>query len=70
MKFIMGDFMGFGAIGLIYEGFGGYLLAHIIFFALILFAIIGFFATIKWLFTRRKPKETPGQKWMRTGRMD
>ena len=70
MKFIMGDFMGFGAIGLVYEGFGSYLLSHIIFFTLIVLAVIGCFTVMKWIFTGRRPKETPGQKWMRTGRMD
>lgn len=70
MHFIMGDLFGVGIIGLGYSSMGGYLLSHIIFFAIVIFAAIGLFTTIKWLFTHKRKKETPGQKWLRTGRMD
>ena len=68
MQFIMGDFLGIGIIGLGYSGMGGYLLSHFVFFAVIIFAVIGLFSTIKWLFGRRKPKESAGDKWLRTGK--
>lgn len=70
MKFIMGEFLGIGIIGIGYSGTGGYLLSHFIFFATVVFAIIGLLATIKWLFFGRKPKETAGQRWLRTGKFD
>lgn len=44
-------------------------LFQILFILMVIFSIIGFITTIKWLFTRKK-KETPGEKWRRTGRMD
>lgn len=45
-------------------------LFQVLFLLMVVFAIIGLITTIKWLFTRNKNKETPGQKWRRTGRMD
>lgn len=45
-------------------------LFQILFILMVIFSIIGFITTIKWLFTRNRNKETPGQKWRRTGRMD
>lgn len=45
-------------------------LFQVLFLLMVVFAIIGFITTIKWLFTRNKNKETPEQKWRRTGRMN
>lgn len=70
MDFVMGDILGFGMVGWVYYTTTGYILSRVIFFGIILFAIIGFFTVIKWVFRRKKPKETAGQKWMRTGRTD
>ena len=60
-----------GAIGLFYDTTMGGVLSYLIFGLVCLFAVIGFFATIKWLFTRkRKKKETAGERWLRTGKFD
>lgn len=37
---------------------------------ILVFAVIGVIATVKWFLKRKKPKETPGEKWRRTGRID
>ena len=71
MKFIMGDILGAGGIGLIYYNTWGFILTHIIFFALIIFAIIGLITTIAFLFGRKgkgRHKETAEEKWIRTGK--
>ena len=36
--------------------------------AMFIFSIIGIITTIKWLLGRRKPKESAGDKWLRTGK--
>lgn len=35
-----------------------------------IFSIIGIIATVQFFRKRRKPKETPGERWLRTGKMD
>ncbi len=45
-------------------------LFQILFLLMVVFSIIGLITTIKWFFGKRKPKETPGEKWRRTGRID
>ena len=70
MKFIMGDIAGFGMVGWMYYDMTGYLIARGIFFAMAILAVIGLITVLKFLFTGRKKKETPGEKWMRTGRTD
>lgn len=46
-----------GVIGLFYDSTLTGLLAYLIFFAVIGFAIIGLISTSKWLFTRKKKKK-------------
>ena len=46
-----------GVIGLFYDSTLTGLLAYLIFFAVIGFAIIGLISTLKWLFTRKKKKK-------------
>lgn len=69
INFVMGDWMGFGIIGIVYEGFANYIISHIIFFVLAALCLVGLVSTIKWIFTRKRKKETPGEKWMRTGKL-
>jgi len=69
INFVMGDLAGFGIIGIVYQGFTNYIISHIIFFILAALCAIGLITSIKWLFTRKRKKETPGQKWMRTGKL-
>lgn len=45
-------------------------LLQILSIAMFIFSIIGIIATIKFFLNRRKPKETAGQKWLRTGKYD
>ena len=77
MKFIFGGENGWawlermaydGAIGLFYKDTLSGVISYIIFFALVIFAVIGFLAVLKWIFFGRKPKEDPGKKWLRTGK--
>lgn len=70
MEFIMGDFFLAGGIGIIYHTTWGGILAHVIFFAMIILSIIGLFSIVKWMFRKKRIKETPGQKWLKTGKMD
>lgn len=46
--------------------------AKLITIAILVFAVIGIITTIKWILDKRKPKhkETPHEKWLRTGKMD
>lgn len=66
----MGDIFGVGVVGWAYYNMTGYLLARILFFGMVLLSVIGLVTVVKFLFGGRKKKETPGEKWMRTGRMD
>lgn len=68
MEFIMGEFMSVGGIGLVYYNTWGFIFTHLIFFALVIFAVIGVISTLKFLIGGRKPKETAEQKWIRTGK--
>lgn len=70
MEFVMGDILGFGMIGWVYYNTTGYIFTRIISFSTTILATIGLITIIKWLFTRKRTKETPGQKWLRTGKMD
>lgn len=46
------------------------ILFNIVSIALLIFAVIGIIATIKWCTGRKSKKdETPGEYWKRTGRM-
>ena len=77
MKFIIGeDWISYferlayrGIIGIAYKDTLGGVIAYILFGLICIFTIIGIISTIKWLFTRGKRKETPGEYWKRTGRM-
>lgn len=57
-----------GVIGLFYDNTWMGLLAHVIVFALVFFALIGVIATLKFLFFRKK-KMSPHEKWLKTGKM-
>lgn len=76
MKFIIGE-SGWswleratyrGAIGLFYDNTLGGILAYLIFGIVAILAIIGFFTVLKWLFFRRKRKESAEAKWLKTGK--
>ena len=45
-------------------------LLQVLLVAMCIFSIIGVVSTIKWVRNRRKPKETPEEKWLKTGRID
>ena len=45
-------------------------LACVLLLAMFVFSVIGVIATIKWAKNRRKPQETPEEKWLKTGRID
>ena len=78
MKFILGGETGWeyfermaydGVIGLFYKTTFDGMIAHLIFALLIIFAIIGVLATLKWLFFgRRKKKKDAGKEWLKTGK--
>ena len=59
-----------GIIGIAYENTFGCILAWITTIIIGILAIIGLLAVIGFIRKSRKPKETPGQKWLRTGKMD
>lgn len=76
MKFIIGE-SGWswleratyrGAIGLFYDNTLGGILAYLIFGIVAILAIVGFFTVLKWLFFRRKRKESAEAKWLKTGK--
>ena len=46
-----------GVIGLFYDSTLTGMLAYLLFGIICAFAIIGLFATVKWLFTRKKKKK-------------
>ena len=79
MKFIMGSGGIFGGLDLMrYEGIIGIaynntlmaVLAFLIVVAIGILAIIGLGTVIKRIFRGKKKKETPGEKWLRTGKID
>lgn len=58
-----------GGIGLYYDDTLGGIITYLVFGLFCILAIIGFITVIKWIFFRRKKsKETPEQKWLRTGK--
>lgn len=57
-----------GAIGLFYDDTLGGVLAYLIFAVVAILAVIGLFTVLKWLFFGRKHKESPEDKWLRTGK--
>lgn len=57
-----------GVVGFFYTDTMGGLLTFIICGAILLFAVIGVLSVLKFLFFRRKAKEDPGKKWLRTGK--
>lgn len=69
MKFLMGEFLGAGGIGFVYYTTWGAILTYILTIVIGILTIIGLITVIKWFFTRRKPKESPHDKWLRTGKM-
>lgn len=58
-----------GVIGLFYDSTWGGVLAFIIVAVVALLAVIGLFSVLRFIFGGRKPKETPHEKWLRTGKM-
>lgn len=56
-----------GGIGLYYDSTIGGVITYVVFALVCIFAIIGLFATIKWLFTGHKKKD-PGQEWLHNGK--
>ena len=78
MKFVIGaeDFLGWldratykGAIGIFYNDTWSGVLAYLIFGLIIIFAVIGFVALLKFLFFRpKKPKTSSADKWLKTGK--
>lgn len=73
MEFVMGELLGIGAIGIMYTSDLGGIAAYAIVIIILLLTLIGLFTILKWIFTRkrknkRSSEETPGQKWLRTGR--
>lgn len=58
-----------GAIGIFYDDTMGGVLTFLICGIICILAVIGLFTVLKWIFFRRKkPKEDPGKKWLRTGK--
>lgn len=57
-----------GAIGLYYDSTWGGVLTYIIFGLFIIFAVIGLFTVVKWIFSGKKKKKDPGQEWLKTGK--
>lgn len=45
------------------------LLVRIVVIAILVFAVIGIISTIHFFIGRKKTKETPEEKWRRTGRL-
>lgn len=68
MQFVVKEFIGMGGIGFIYTGPIGALFTYITVFSIGIFAIIGFISTIHYLLTRKRKKEDPGKRWLRTGK--
>lgn len=58
-----------GGIGIFYESTFGGVLAWLIFALIAICTIVGLITIIRWFVGHRRGKETPGQYWMRTGKM-
>lgn len=59
-----------GGYGILFGNTFGMILAHILLVLIGISDIVGFIVIIKWLFTHKKMKMTPGEKWLKTGRID
>lgn len=79
MRFIMGgtgildsiEMMFYeGVIGIAYRSTFMGILAFLIVGIICILAIIGLVTVLKRIFSGKKKKETPGEKWLRTGRID
>lgn len=57
-----------GAIGIFYDDTLSGVLAFLIFAIVCILAVIGLITVLKRIFFGKRPKETPGERWMRTGR--
>lgn len=79
MKFIVGgeDMMSYiermaydGVIGIFYKTTWQGVLAYLIFGLMVVLSIIGLVTVVKWFINKpTKKKETPGERWLRTGKM-
>lgn len=74
MKFLAGDVIGLGGIGLVYYSVWGAIFAWIIFIVFAALAIIGLVTVLRFFFggiwkNRKKRGETDGQYWLRTGKV-
>ena len=73
MQFVMGDILGFGMVGFMYYNTTGYPISRLIFFVVLILAVIGLIALFGKLFTgglfKRRQKETDGEYWLRTGKV-
>ncbi len=58
-----------GAIGLFYDDTWSGVLAYIIIGLICLLAVIGLITVIRLIFRPRKPKMSPTEKWMKTGKL-
>lgn len=77
MRFIIGGEGAFGwvermtyrgAIGIFYTTTWEGVLTYIIAAVIVLLAIIGLFTVLKYLFSRKKSKESAHDRWLRTGK--
>ena len=68
MHFLAGDAFGMGGIGIVYDGPLGAIGTWIVFITIIILSIIGLLTTLKFLFTRKRKKETPEERWLKTGK--
>lgn len=60
---------GLGGYGIIFGNTFGMILAHILLIVIGILALIGLVVVIGWLFTRKKGKMDPHEKWLKTGKM-
>lgn len=58
-----------GVIGLFYKGTWYCILTYLIFGLICILAVIGLITVIGLIFRPRKPKMSPTDKWMKTGRL-
>lgn len=68
MNFFAGEILGMGGIGIIYNGPMGAIGTWLLFIIMVILSVIGLFTTLKFLFTRKRKKETPEEHWLRTGK--
>lgn len=72
MEFIMGDVFGVGMVGWMYYDMTGYLIARLLFGGMAILSIVGLVTIVGFIIRaiKGRKKETPGEKWLRTGRME